>query len=252
MFKGQGQSWLYFIGIILMFAILLFASFNFLIPFLRGNLSLQSNYVSLSRPSFNIDVTQDYLAEVVTNKGRFIIDLYERNAPNNVNNFIYLSQEGFYNGTTFHRIVPSLLIQGGDGNSKDNDLNNDGLGNPGYLIDDEINFDSLGLSPERKSALNNEGYASNSSVISAPIQSYSIAMASAGPNTNGSQFFIIVASNDDKRLAEMNGKFTVIGDVIEGRPVVRDISNVPVDNPNLVTPKPNEKIIIERIQIYTR
>lgn len=252
MFKGQGKTWLYFVGILLMFGILIFASFNFLIPFLKGGVNLQPGYITLAKPKFTIDLNQDYLAEVVTNKGRFIIDLYERNAPNNVNNFIYLSTESFYNGTKFHRVVPSLLIQGGDGNSKDSDPNNDGLGNPGYIIDDEINFDSLNLTTEKKATLRNEGYSSNTTVISAPLQNYSVVMASAGPNTNGSQFFIITASNDDKRLGEMNGKFTVIGDVIEGRPVVRDIGNAPVDNPNLVAPHPNEEIIIERIQIYTR
>lgn len=134
-----------------------------------------------------------------TNLGGIKIELFTKDAPETVGNFIKLSKSGFYNGTRFHRVIKGFMIQGGDPNSKDEDWSNDGSGGPGYAFKDEINNRKL-----TKGVL---------------------AMANSGPNTNGSQFFIVTA----KDTPWLDGKHTVFGQVIEGMDIVDKIENVSTD-----------------------
>ena len=116
-------------------------------------------------------------ATIRTNKGDINVFLYPEAAPLAVLNFVNLSRRGFYNGLTFHRVLPNTLVQGGDPNG-------DGTGGPGYTFDDEIakwlNFDDPGM----------------------------LAMANSGPDTNGSQFFITI-----NPLDQLNGKYTIFGEL---------------------------------------
>ena len=140
-----------------------------------------------------------------TNMGDIVIAFDNTNTPNTVENFIKLASSGFYNGTKFHRVIKDFMIQGGDPLTKDDSKQAMwGTGGPGYQFDDEIkptNNDIKGT----------------------------IAMANAGPNTNGSQFFINVADN-----TFLNGKHTVFGHVISGYDIVEKMSKVqtvPGDRP---------------------
>ena len=134
------------------------------------------------------------IAEVKTNKGIIILELFEDNAPNTVANFISLAEKEFYNGILFHRVIPNFMIQGGDPFSKDNDPANDGTGGPEYTFEDELS------SQYRKHFVG------------------SLSMANSGPNTNGSQFFITHVPT-----SWLNGKHTVFGMVKKGQEVVNSI-----------------------------
>ncbi|MGB0925128.1 MAG: peptidylprolyl isomerase [Minisyncoccia bacterium] len=139
-----------------------------------------------------------------TNKGDVEIT-FDENTPKTVENFVTLAESGFYNGVKFHRIIKGFMIQGGDPLSKDEDMvDRWGTGGPGYQFEDEI-------------------HAENSNVVG------SISMANAGPNTNGSQFFINTADN-----GFLNAKHTVFGNVTAGMDVVNTIESVdtfPNDRP---------------------
>lgn len=137
-----------------------------------------------SPPEMQIDQDTRYHATIETEKGAIELMLYPEHAPKTVNNFIFLAREGFYDGVTFHRVIDNFMIQGGDPTGT-------GRGGPGYQFDDEI--DSNPLTHE-------------AGVIS---------MANAGPNTNGSQFFITHAPQP-----HLDGKHTVFGEVTEGQDVV--------------------------------
>ncbi len=129
-------------------------------------------------------------AVIKTDKGDIELVLFEDDAPNTVANFVSLAESGFYDGCRFHRVIKGFVIQGGDPNSKDDDPSNDGMGGPGYVIDDECN-------PRRKHLRG------------------SLSMANRGPNTNGSQFFICYAPQP-----HLDGKHTVFGHVLKGMDVV--------------------------------
>ena len=141
-----------------------------------------------SRPPFTIDPSAQYFATVRLKKGgQFIIQLYADKAPVTVNNFIFLVRQGFYNGTTFHRVIEGFMAQGGDPTGS-------GSGGPGYEFQDEfsgLTFDRPGL----------------------------LAMANSGPNTNGSQFFITFAPTD-----WLNNLHTIFGEVVQGMDVVYGIT----------------------------
>jgi peptidyl-prolyl cis-trans isomerase B (cyclophilin B) len=138
-------------------------------------------------PEMTIDVDKDYKALIVTTKGTIELKLYPQFAPKTVNNFVFLANEGFYNGVTFHRVIEDFVIQGGDPTGT-------GRGGPGYRFEDEVKNNPL--KHER-------------GVIS---------MANAGQNTNGSQFFITHSPQP-----HLNGKHTVFGKVINGLDVVDSI-----------------------------
>lgn len=154
----------------------------------------------------------NYTATIKTNMGDIEIDLFEKETPKTVENFVKLSKEGFYNGLIFHRVVKDFVIQGGDPEGT-------GRGGPGYQFDDEIT--------ERK------------------YTKYSLGMANAGPNTNGSQFFITVGSIQDVNLRNLDGKYTLFGIVTSGKDVVDKIAVVNVDeNDKPLTPVKMESITI--------
>jgi cyclophilin family peptidyl-prolyl cis-trans isomerase len=156
------------------------------------------------------------MATFTTNQGTFSLQLETEKAPKTVENFVKLAQEGFYNGQRFHRVIEGFMIQGGDPLSKD--LKNKamwGTGGPGYTFADEF---GAGLS-------NVTG---------------TISMANAGPNTNGSQFFI--NTNDNIFL---DGKHAVFGKVIEGMDIVMKLSQVDTDP----TDKPVNDVIIEKVEV---
>ena len=131
-----------------------------------------------------IDTDTTYRATLTTSKGDIVLDLYAEHAPKTVNNFVVLSKDGFYDGLTFHRVIPNFMIQGGDPNGT-------GTGGPGYKFEDET----------KDNPLRHE-----TGVIS---------MANAGPNTNGSQFFITHAPQP-----HLDGRHTVFGKVTQGQDVV--------------------------------
>ncbi|BCX13821.1 MAG: hypothetical protein KatS3mg085_353 [Candidatus Dojkabacteria bacterium] len=254
MFKEDNQIWFYLIGIIIMFGLLFTISREIWVPLIYQEKTLDDviPIKFAERPDFIISTQSDYFARVRTNFGEFTIDLYEKRAPQNVNNFVFLANKKYYNQTKVHRLIPNLLFQMGDRNTLDDDPTNDGKGNAGYFIEDEINWDALDLSQEKREKLKKDGYESTPGLLSAPLERLSVAMASSGPNTNSSQFFIVTAQVDDPRIEEMNGKFTVIGKVVSGGDIIDTINSVPVDNSDPKKPTPTQDIVILSIEIYTR
>lgn len=155
-------------------------------------------------------------ATIQTNFGTIVITLDNKNTPKTAENFIKLASNGFYNGTRFHRVIKDFMIQGGDPQSAD--LSKKalwGTGGPGYQFDDEI----------KSTNKNNRG---------------TISMANAGPNTNGSQFFINVSDNNF-----LDTKHTVFGTVTAGMDIVEKIENTPT-GPN---DQPLADVIIENITL---
>lgn len=149
-----------------------------------------------------------------TNKGNITIELFEAKAPNTVANFRKLAESGFYDGVKFHRVIKGFMIQSGDPLTKDDTKKMMwGTGGPGYKFADEISAD-------------------NSNDVG------TIAMANAGPNTNGSQFFINVNPNNF-----LDGKHTVFGKVTKGMDVVTAIEDVETDSSD----RPLSPVIIEKI-----
>jgi cyclophilin family peptidyl-prolyl cis-trans isomerase len=143
-----------------------------------------------------------------TNKGAIEFELFDDDAPKTVANFLKLAREGFYDGVIFHRVIPDFMIQGGDPTGT-------GSGGPGYQFEDEFNEH--------------------------PAVRGSLAMANSGPNTNGSQFFVITA----EATPWLDGKHTVFGQVTSGMDVVDSISNVATDGQD----RPLDEIAIERVAL---
>jgi peptidyl-prolyl cis-trans isomerase B (cyclophilin B) len=140
-----------------------------------------------SPPQMSIDANKTYAATFDTSRGKIVCDLFPKEAPNTVNNFVFLAREGFYDGTKFHRVIPDFMIQGGDPQGT-------GTGGPGYKFADETRGN-----PHKH-------------------QRGSLSMANAGPNTNGSQFFITHVKTD-----WLDGKHTVFGQVRSGQEVVDSV-----------------------------
>lgn len=143
-------------------------------------------------PEFGIDPNKRYTATMVTSMGTMVISLDALNAPKTVNNFVFLAGYRYYEGIIFHRIIDGFVCQGGDPGGT-------GTGGPGYRFEDEP--------------------------VKTRYQIGSMAMANAGPNTNGSQFFIVTAAD----CGWLKGKHTVFGQVVEGMDIVDAISNVDRD-----------------------
>lgn len=146
---------------------------------------------------------------IVTEKGDIKLELYSKVAPKTVGNFIKLTEEGFYDGTTFHRVVEDFMIQGGDNET----------GGPGYTFEDEINPIALNLDIALTKELEKRGYKYRTDLDSIPHEVGVISMANSGPNTNGSQFFIVTTEPQP----HLNGLHTVFGRVYEGMDVVLNI-----------------------------
>lgn len=149
---------------------------------------------------------------IETEKGDIKLELYLKAAPKTVENFIKLTQEGFYDGLTFHRVVENFVIQGGDPNG-------DGTGGPGYTFEDEINPVALNLTLQKTKELEQIGYKFTLGLESIHHETGVISMANSGPNTNGSQFFIIIGPTQP----ELDGRHTAFGRVYEGMGVARSI-----------------------------
>jgi peptidyl-prolyl cis-trans isomerase B (cyclophilin B) len=147
-------------------------------------------------------------ATLQTNHGPIEIELFEGEAPKTVENFRKLAGDGFYSGVIFHRVIPDFMIQGGDPTGT-------GSGGPGYTFEDEFNDH--------------------------PVERGALAMANAGPNTNGSQFFIVTAD----ACPWLDGKHTVFGRVTEGMDVVDTISAVQTGGAD----RPVDDVVIERIDL---
>lgn len=156
---------------------------------------------------------------IETEKGDIKLELYSKVAPKTVENFIKLTEEGFYNGTTFHRVIEDFMIQGGDPLSKDDDPSNDGGGGPGYTFKDEINPIALNLTLAETKELEKLGYKFRTDLESISHEPGVISMANSGPNTNGSQFFIVTTQPQ----LHLDGRHTVFGKVYEGMGVVLNI-----------------------------
>lgn len=167
-------------------------------------------------PKMTIDPDKQYEAVISTNKGDITIKLFASDAPMTVNNFIFLANEHFYDDVIFHRVIKGFMIQTGDPKG-------DGSGGPGYQFRDELS------SAHRY----HEGI---------------VAMANAGPNTNGSQFFICNGYNSE--VLNQNPNYTIFGEVTSGMDTVQKISNVKVEkNAYGELSQPTEKIYIKSITI---
>src|SRR3954452_3374099 len=147
-------------------------------------------------------------ATMETNHGTIELELFPDDAPKTVGNFVKLAEDGFYDGVIFHRVIEGFMIQGGDPTGT-------GSGGPGYQFEDEANDHR--------------------------VVRGALAMANAGPNTNGSQFFIVTA--DD--ASWLDGKHTVFGRVTSGMDVVDTISSVPKDSRD----RPHDEVRIEAVRI---
>lgn len=171
---------------------------------------------NMTDPSKFSDLAREYSqAKISTTLGEITLKFYPEEAPYTVNNFLNLAQAGFYNGTKFHRVIKDFMIQGGDPLSKGDDVSAYGTGGPGYRFKDEIN--------NRK------------------LLAGSLAMANSGPNTNGSQFFIVT-------LAEtpwLDGKHTNFGEVVSGMDVVRKIEATATN----AADQPLSPVVINNIEL---
>lgn len=252
MFKEENRIWWYLLGTIILMVLFVLFGINVFVPWIRGDAAVSDIRIPYTEaPPFTIDTSQDYTATIQTNFGVIQINLFESAAPQNVNSLVFLAQEDYYNGTRFHRLIPNLLIQGGDHLSADNNPDNDGFGNPGYFIPDEVNWDALNLSEQRREQLRSRGYENSPRLPSRSLARGRVAMASNGPNTNGEQFFIVLANESDQRLQAMQGYYTVVGEVTGGLDTLNELGDVPVDDPNTNVPRPVVEIVIESIQIST-
>lgn len=158
-------------------------------------------------------------ATIVTARGSIEFELYPKVAPKTVGNFVKLAQDKFYDGIKFHRVVPDFVIQAGDPLSRTDDPRV-GSGGPGYSFADEINPKALGLPDTYIKQLESRGYIFDFNLPSIPIKVGTMAMANAGPNTNGSQFYIVTTTDQPS----LNGMYTAFGNVIKGMDVVRAIT----------------------------
>jgi cyclophilin family peptidyl-prolyl cis-trans isomerase len=154
--------------------------------------------------------------------GDIVLELFPLKAPKTVANFISLAKNGFYNGTKFHRVISNFMIQAGDPLSKGTDTSLYGTGGPGYTFPDEINAVSLGLTSDAIAELEGMGYKYETDISSVKLTQGVVAMANSGPNTNGSQFFIVTA----KATPWLDGHHTPFGKVISGMDIVLAISKV--------------------------
>ena len=162
-----------------------------------------------SPPSMVLEPDTDYFADFRTNQGNFRVRLFTAQTPVTVNNFVFLAENDFYDGLIFHRVIEGFMIQGGDPTGT-------GAGGPGYKFQDEI---VPGL------------------VFDGPGK---VAMANAGPGTNGSQFFITVSATD-----WLNGNHTIFGEVTENLSVVNAISRVATGTRDV----PLQRVVIDSIDI---
>ena len=162
-------------------------------------------------PEMKIDPSKKYSATLETDKGKIVVELFAKEAPKTVNNFVFLAREGFYDGVVFHRVIPDFMVQTGDPTGT-------GRGGPGYTFEDEVD-------PEKNPHRFKVG---------------TLAMANRGPDTNGSQFFI-----NEGETPHLQGRHTVFGQVTDGQDVVKKIATAERDQMD----RPNEPIHIKSVTI---
>lgn len=164
-------------------------------------------------PAMMVDPEKRYTAKLETNKGEIEVEFFPREAPKTVNSFVCLAKAGYFDGTPFHRIVPGFVIQGGDPTGS-------GAGDPGYKFEDEP--------------------------ISRDYLKGTLAMANSGPNTNGSQFFIVL---EDLR-GQLQKNYTIFGQVISGLETVDAIAQTPVGRSRSgEMSAPSEPVTLERVTV---
>jgi cyclophilin family peptidyl-prolyl cis-trans isomerase len=167
-------------------------------------------------PAMSLKENATYRAVIRTSKGNFTVELLSREAPKTVNNFVFLAREGFYDGVVFHRIIRDFMVQTGDPTGT-------GAGGPGYQFEDEL-----------PPAL--------------PYEPGIVAMANAGPNTNGSQFF--VCTGEQSRFLNNYPNYTVFGKVVDGMDTVFAIAATPVTMSAMgERSKPIEEVRMESVEI---
>ena len=157
-------------------------------------------------PQMQIDPQRRYTATIETSAGTLTAELFAGEAPKTVNNFVFLARDGFYDGVIFHRVIKGFMIQGGDPTGT-------GRGGPGYRFDDEP--------------------------VKRPYKRGTLAMANAGPNTNGSQFFVMHADYG------LPPSYTIFGKLTAGEDVVDRIAGAPTGAQD----RPNDPVRIERVTI---
>jgi peptidyl-prolyl cis-trans isomerase B (cyclophilin B) len=161
-------------------------------------------------PKMMLDKSKDYRAVMETEHGEMVLDLFARDVPNTVNNFVFLATQGYFDNTTFHRVLANFVVQGGDPTGT-------GMGGPGYTFANEI--------------------------TSHKHDAGAISMANAGPNTNGSQFFICLTAQHG-----LDGQYNVFGQLVDGWDVLKAIR---LRDPDAVPPPtyPGDKLISVRIEV---
>lgn len=206
-FKDNKQMFLP-LGILLVLVVVLIIASNSGVKFFDPLDPL--NEITFTNTENVLEDNIDYGAIIKTTQGDIQVDLFEKEVPVSVNNFVFLSGEGFYNGLTFHKVIKGFIIQTGDPDA-------DSTGDAGYTYTDIIT--------DRK------------------MKPYSVVMANAGSrSSNGSQFFIVCGDAD---ISSIDGKYTIIGEVKVGTAVVDAIGNATVDE----NYKPLNDITIQSIQI---
>ena len=160
-------------------------------------------------PEMKIDTNKKYLVTLDTSKGKIVLELFPKEAPKTVNSFVFLAREGFYDGVIFHRVIPGFMIQTGDPTGT-------GMGGPGYQFENE-NKDTKRT-----------------------YETGTVGMANAGPDTNGSQFFIMDAPN---KLPPPS--YTIFGQLKEGQDVVHAIATADRNAQD----RPNEQITLKSVKI---
>ena len=158
------------------------------------------------------DNNNQHMITIQTTKGTIVFETYDADAPNTVKNFVTLAQKGFYDGLIFHRVINGFMIQGGDPTGT-------GRGGPGYTFADELNPATVSYKI---------GYARGT-----------VAMANSGPNTNGSQFFIMQADNP------LPNNYSIFGHVVSGMDVVDAIAKTPTDEGD----RPIVKVVMEKVTV---
>lgn len=206
--NNKGFSKIVYVVIIAIVAILVIGGFYYY----SANQQQTSKTNSLNNSNNSTIKNMSHIITIKTNMGDISFETYDADAPNTVKNFITLAEKGFYNGVIFHRVIPGFMIQGGDPTGN-------GTGDPGYQFADELN--------------------PNTDSYKAGYLKGVVAMANAGPNTNGSQFFIMVADYP------LPNSYTIFGKVVSGQDVADAISKVQTGQND----KPVSKVIMEQVTV---
>jgi len=166
-------------------------------------------------PEMKIDPKKQYFANIETSKGKIVLELFAKEAPQTVNSFVFLAKQGFFDGVEFHRVIPGFMIQTGDRNG-----NPPGTGDAGYKFDNEN---------QNTTRTFKEG---------------TVGMANSGPDTNGSQFFIM-----DHDYGLKPASYTIFGQVKDGQDVVHALATVKTIDPANHNDRPVEKVVMTKVTI---